>query len=102
MTEPDKPQEQQVPVSVTWEGLDTVPAMASNVVMVQQTPYEFVLTFGFASPPIFTKLPTPEELARIKIQAQAVARLSMPPGRIVELVGLLQQQLAVYQQLQKQ
>ncbi len=93
---------QQIQLTVNWEGLDDVPVMASNVFLVSQTPHEFILAFGFASPPVFAKQPTPEEIARIKaIPAKPIVRLSMPPGRIVELLGLLQQQLAAYQQAQK-
>jgi len=71
--------------------------------LIQQTPHEFVITFGFASPPLFMKQPTAEEIAALKaIPAKTIIRLGMPPGRVVELLGLLQQQLQMYQEAQKQ
>jgi hypothetical protein len=91
----------QIQVQVTWEALESSPVMASNVFMVLQTPHEFIVSFGFASPPEFTKAPTVEELRSAKITARPIVRLSMPPGRVVELLQLLQQQLNFYQQQQK-
>lgn len=77
--------------------------MASNVFLIQQTPHEFILTFGIATPPIFATPPTPEQVAAIRsIPAKALGRVAMSPGRVVELLQLLQQQLMAHQQAQKQ
>jgi hypothetical protein len=91
----------QVQIQVDWSGADKLPIMASNVVLIQQTPHEFLITFGVAAPPI-TQTPLTEEQARgMKITAQPIARLALAPGRVVELMQLLQQQLIAYQQAQK-
>jgi len=95
-------QPQQVPIFITWGDAEQLPVMACNVFAVLQTPHEFILTFGFTTPPFFAKQPTPEEVARIKtLPAKSIARISMPPGRVVELLQLLQQHLNAYQQQQK-
>ncbi len=95
-------QPQPFPVTITWEDAEQLPVMACNVFTVLQTPHEFILTFGFTTPPLFVKQPTPEEVARIKtLPAKSIARMSMTPGRVVELLQLLQQHIAAYQQGQK-
>lgn len=94
-------QRQGIQIQVTWEGLEDAPVMAANVVMVLQTSHEFILTFGFASPPVFTTQPSIEEVKAAKVSSKPIVRLAMPPGRIVELLQVLQQQLTAYQQAQK-
>jgi hypothetical protein len=98
---PKLPEPIQVPVN--WDEAVALPTMATNAFMVQQTPHEFMITFGFITPRAFTAPPTPEQIAKIKsIPAKAIVRLALPPGRVVELLQALQQQLAAYQQAQKQ
>lgn len=98
----DKPAE-PIQLTVNWDDVGTLPTMATNAFLVQQTPHEFILNFAFVNPPIFLKPPTPEELAKIgQVEATKIVRLAMSPGRVVELLQLLQQQLAAYQQSQKQ
>lgn len=93
---------QPIQVRVEWQGLESLPVLATNAVLIQQTPHEFVITFGFVEQPIFHTPPTPEQLASLKtIPGKAIFRVSMPPGRIVELIGQLNQQIQMYQQSQK-
>lgn len=90
---------QQVQVTPIWRDLEKHPAMAANGFLLQQTGHEFVLTVGFNCFPFVEK---PEDAAKVKtIDAQIIARLVLTPGRVVELMGLLQQGLASYQAQQK-
>lgn len=93
-------QPQQAQVFVTWHGVeDQCPAMAANSFLVQQTGQEFILSLGFAALPYYAEL---EEAVKIKqIPAKPIARVSMTPGRVAELLQLLQQALAAYQAQQK-
>jgi hypothetical protein len=101
MGSPPKPPE-ALQVQVNWDEAAALPTMAANAFLVAQTPYEFIITAGFITPPIFAVQPTPEQLAKIKsVTAKPIVRLALSPGRVVELVQALQQQLAVYQQTQK-
>lgn len=90
-----------VQIQVDWSAADELPIMAVNMVLVQQTPHEFLLTFGAGVPPITAVPLTPEQAKGMKIVARPVARVSLSPGRLVELLQTLQQQLALYQQTQQ-
>jgi hypothetical protein len=96
---PPKPP-QQVTVTVTWHGVEELfPAMTANAFMLQQTGQEFILSLGFAALPYFE---TPEEGENAKkVAAKPIARVTMTPGRVVELIQLLQQGMAQYQAQQK-
>ena len=74
--------------------------MAVNTFLLQQNGQEFVLGMGFAAAPFLEK-PEIEGPQLKSITAQVVARVSMTPGRVVELIGLLNQGLAQYQAQQK-
>jgi hypothetical protein len=83
-----------VTLKVDWSAAD-LPVMASNVFMIQQTGQEFLITFGSAVPPVFETTPTPEQLANLRtIKAKPIVRMALTPGRIVELLQNLQQQIA--------
>jgi hypothetical protein len=84
-------------LKVDWTAADDLPVMASNVFLIQQTGQEFLLTFGSAVPPTFEAPPTPEQLANLRtIKARPIVRMALTPGRIVELLQNLQQQIAAY------
>ncbi|MBF6571248.1 MAG: hypothetical protein IVW54_20485 [Candidatus Binataceae bacterium] len=87
---------QQVQVTVTWHGVeDQHPAMAANAFLLQQTGQEFILSIGFASLPYFAD---PQDAAKMKtVAAKPIARITMAPGRVVELIQVLQQGMAQYQ-----
>jgi hypothetical protein len=91
----------QVALQVDWSGTDELPIMACNVFLVQQTPHEFILTFGVAAPPIIQQPLTPDEAEGMKITPQPILRLALSPGRAVELMQVLQQQIIAYQQTQR-
>lgn len=91
---------QQVQLKPLWKSLDAHPAMAANMFLLQQTGQEFILTAGFGALPFLSK---PEDLAGVKsVEPQVIARLVLTPGRVVELLGMLQTALAQYQAMQKQ
>jgi hypothetical protein len=92
---------EQVQIQVDWSTADNLPIMASNIVLVQQTPHEFILTFAATVPPIITEPITPEQARGMKVTAQPIARIAFAPGRLVELLQTLQQQLAIFQQAQQ-
>ena len=88
-------------IGVKWKGIEDAPVMGCNVFVAQFTPHEFLLTFGYASNPIFLKEPSPQELAAIEsVPANVVARLTLSPGRMVELIQVLQQNMSQFQQAQ--
>jgi hypothetical protein len=99
---PPKPPE-MIQMSIDWEQAGELPpVMASNVFLIQQTPHEFILTFGFATPPIWLGPPTSDQIEKARtIKPCPIVRLGMSPGRMVELLQVVQQQLANYQQSQK-
>jgi hypothetical protein len=92
---------QQVQIQVDWSSAEQLPMLAANIVMVQQGQHEFILTFGAVAPPITTVPLTVEDAKKIKLKAQAVARLVLSPGRVVELIEVLRQQLNAFQQVQR-
>jgi len=74
-------------------------AIHANNVLIQHTDHEFVITFFEVLPPVVTPDPARQarELARIKsVQARAVARIVMSPGRAKEFMAALQDNLANY------
>jgi hypothetical protein len=93
---------QQIQIQIDWSELEKLPTKGANVFFIQQTPHEFVVGIGFASPPVMTGPLTVEQARQLKIVAHPIVRLSLAPGRVVELLQLLNQQLAAYQQAQHQ
>jgi hypothetical protein len=91
----------QVQIRVDWSAAERLPILAANLVLVQQTPHELILTFGTLAPPVTTTPITPEQAQGMILAAQPVARILLPPGRAVELLNALQQQLALFQQTQQ-
>jgi hypothetical protein len=78
-----------------------LPILAANLVLVQHTPHELILTFGALAPPVTATPITSEQAQGMSLIAQPVARILLPPGRAVELLNALQQQLALFQQAER-
>jgi len=91
----------QVQIRVDWSAADRLPILAANLVLVQQTPHEFILTFGALAPPVTTAPITEEQARGMNLAAQPIARILLPPGRAVELLQALQQQITLFQQTQR-
>jgi hypothetical protein len=88
-------------MQVDWSAVDQVPMQPANVIMVQQGQHEFIITFGAVAPPISATPITLEQAKSMKLKAQVVGRIVLAPGRVVELIEVLRQQLTFYQQTQK-
>ena len=99
------PDPEQIEIRVNWDESRGMPISFSNVFLIQQTPSEFYLTFGVVEAPfIGTQAPTPAEVEQIKrdgVRAKPLIRLALPPQRMVELLQLIQAQLAQFQQTQR-
>jgi hypothetical protein len=76
-------------LDLRWGGADNVPVAACNVFLSQFTHGEFTLTFGYASPPT-----NPEAS---EVVATTVARISMSPVRMQELIDVLKGNLENFQ-----
>ncbi|HLW70221.1 MAG TPA: DUF3467 domain-containing protein [Candidatus Binataceae bacterium] len=98
---PDSP---PLEVQVNWDESRGMPIAFSNVFLIQQTPSEFFLTFGVVEPPfISTVAPTPEQIEKLKregVKAKPIIRIAITPQRMVELLQLVQGQLAQFQTTQ--
>lgn len=65
---------------------------------VQHIANEFVLNFGYMTPPALLRPPTQEELASIDhIPIKTIVRLGMTPDRMLELIMMLQESYREYQ-----
>ncbi len=86
------------PVSVTvqWDNRDLAehPIPAANAFMIQGSGHEIVFTLGFAVPP-YTANPPQGGGKHTIITAKTIARVALTPARIGEIIGLLQQAVAL-------
>jgi hypothetical protein len=89
--------EGEIQVPLTWVGLEEVPTLAANQIVVQFTAkHEFVLTFGHVTPPILlgTEEERREQLRMVTFApVKPVARLGLTRQRIEELVQVLTENL---------
>src|SRR6266508_1594361 len=87
----------RIEVPLTWIGVEDIPALAANQMLVQFTAEnEFTLTFGQVAPPI---LLGDEEQRRQQLRmvtfaaVKPVARLGLTRQRIEELIKVLTENL---------
>jgi hypothetical protein len=92
----------QVQVQIDWSVAEKLPVMAANVFFIQQTGQEFIITVGFTSPPMVQGPLTAEQAKALKLTPQPIVKFAMPASRVVELLQLLNQQIALYRQTEKQ
>ena|SRR6266536_1502722 len=65
-----------------------------NAFLVQHTPWDFTIRIGHVVlPPIAPGEPTP---ATVEVQVIPVSQVTMPPPALLQLVLVLQQQIAAY------
>ena len=84
-------------LEVRWEGAEDAPVAACNLFLAQFTHAEFTLTFGYASP-IFSSA---DDVAKVQfVRPKIVARLSMSPARLQELIDVLKKNMEMFQQAQ--
>ena len=82
-----------------WDDLDSMPIMFTNQMLIQHVQNEFVLSFGYMTPPPFLKPPTVDELQAIDhVPVRPIIRLGMTPDRLLELIKLLQANYRGYQE----
>lgn len=92
MEEPEKLE--AIDIETDLVGLHDVPLMAANLFIAQVHQDEVILTIGQAAPPVVmgTSEEVREQLKQIdKVPARVVARLSLTPLRLRQLIGILQE-----------
>ncbi len=86
-----------VDIPVAWVGVDETPIALANQFIIQHDPGEFTLTVGQMSPPLILGSTNEERLAQAKsieyLPIRTLARLSMSPQRVRELIAVLQTNL---------
>lgn len=102
----------RVQLQATWVGLEEVPILFANQVIIQlDDQNDVIIGFGQANPPVVLGGTVEEQRAQIAaipfVQIRPVARLSMSTRRLEELIRALQetvkrQQQATQQQLEGQ
>ncbi len=88
-------------IPVEWEGLNDIGVGMANTFLAQASTHEVIINFSCATPPMFMKAPTEEDLAKIKsIKVRAMARIGVPVSRMPELIKMLNDvyELALKQQ----
>ena len=81
-------------VPIVWQGIEEAPLVFSNAIIVQHTPHEFVLTFGFVQPPIVTGS---DDMERVEqVTAKASVRVALPPTRTKQFLEVLSNNFKVY------
>jgi len=90
-----------VSVPLVWVDLDAVSVEMANQFVSQFEPDQFILTVGQVAPPMIigSEEERLEQLRRISYApVRTLARVSMSPARMRELVSVLQQSLQHYEQ----
>jgi hypothetical protein len=86
---------EQVNITLDWPGRDEVPILFANQIIAQVNSGEVFLTFGQVAPPAVLGTPAEQrqQVEEIKamgsIPVRTVARLSMTPAKLLDLVRIL-------------
>ena len=101
----EEPQRLNGAVQILWRGVDTVPIHTANQFLAQidavgERPDQMILAVGQVTPPAV--IGTPEQkLAQLReikdVSVITLARYSISPARLDELIGLLQQVKKVWE-----
>jgi hypothetical protein len=84
-------------VPAKWTEVENVPIQFTNQMLIQHVQNEFILTFGYATPPALLN-PTQEEMEAIEfIPVMPIVRLGMTPQRLLELINVLQTNYRTYE-----
>jgi hypothetical protein len=101
---PEKSPDRQVPL--VWVEHDDPRVHWVNQFLSQFQPDEFILTFGQATPPIVAAGTEEERIAALEqiqfVPAHTIAKVAMNRQRLVELIGVLQQNLAQHDEAMEQ
>lgn len=86
-------------MTIKWVETENSPIQFTNQMLVQHIGNEFVLTFGYMTPPAFLDPPSPEDLEAIdySIPIKPIVRVGMMPDRMLELIKTLQENYRNYQ-----
>lgn len=86
-------------MTVKWVEVENSPIHFTNQMLVQHIDNEFVLTFGYMTPPAFLSPPSEEDLEAIdySIPIKPIVRVGMTPDRMLELIKALQENYRNYQ-----
>ena len=99
----------QIQISMIWPNVQDLPVLRANQFLGQfgsgpdGMPEEFVLTVGYAAPPVVLGSPQEQAASLAALGAVSVSglsRVSMSRARLGELIQLLQQGAAAYDQAQ--
>lgn len=100
MADSDKKQERVFRLPIEWHYPEGFESRYATNFIVQHTEQEFYLSFFDFPPPIFLGSEE-EKLAQLEqidsVQASAVARIVISPGRMQEFIDILQDNLRKYQ-----
>ena len=82
-----------ITLPAVWVGLDELPVQAANNLAAQvAAPGEIILSFGHVTPPLFSGTPE-EQQAQARslrfVQVQSLARFSVTPAKVEEMIGAL-------------
>ncbi len=74
-------------IRIVWTGIDDSSLVFANGFIVQHTPHEFILTFGYIQPPIALR---PEDFENVnEVKARALVRIAVSPSRMAEIIDVL-------------
>jgi hypothetical protein len=93
---------EEIAVPIVWVGVDDLPVLAVNQMVIQHTARdEFILSFGALTPPVVLgdEEQRREQLKRMTfVSVKPVARLGFNRNRMQELIRILQENLANHDQ----
>ena len=83
---------------IKWPGVEEVPILFANQILVQHVENAFVISFGQLTPPAFLQPPTPEEVDAIDaVNVKSVARFGVTPDMLLSFIKVLQTNYRNYQ-----
>ena len=96
---PDHQVNQDIQITLQWSDVEDQPVLFANVFMVQNNLAEetFFLTLGAAAPLIPHGQKSVAQLRREGVKVTPIARVSLSPPKMVELIGHLQTNYRNYQ-----
>ena len=101
----ESPDSTMFQVAISWKGMEDVPILLANQFIVQHWEGDFVITAGqLTPPPILGTIEERRDQAKgiMSVPVNVVARLSLNPGRMRELIGALTENLSRYEQRETQ
>ena len=91
--------EEEIQVPILIVGADDVPIVLANQFIIQHQQQEFIITFGQVAPPYLfgTDEERREQAKNLSyVPIKIVGRFGLTRDRMVELIGVLQENLATF------